>query len=127
MHAKRTIAYATNAGNYGPRFTDPLPPPASGHETERMFGLAAPLGIALPDASPAPEFRPPPQWLDDAARWLGQAGFTAGNFVVLGLSARDPAKVPTKAQALHRVGEILDFALPMKTLDEDYVDDSRWA
>jgi ADP-heptose:LPS heptosyltransferase len=54
IRAARTIAYAANGARYGARLTDPLPPPAAGHEVERMFGLAAPLNVAAPVAAPLP-------------------------------------------------------------------------
>jgi len=99
-HAARTIAYAEQPQRYGRRLTDPLPPPASGHEVERIFGLVAPLGVAPPDATPLPVFQPPRQWQDDARAWLASAGIAEGEYVVLGLSARDAPKVPSREQVL---------------------------
>ncbi len=82
------------------RLTDPLPPPASGHEVERIFGLVAPLGVAPPAVTPLPVFEPPRQWRDDARAWLAAAGIAPGGYVVLGLSARDAPKVPSREQVL---------------------------
>ena len=98
--AARTIGYAGDRRRYGARLTDPLPPPVTGHEIERMFGLVAPLGVAPPPIAPLPEFRPPRQWLDDARRWLAEAGIMPGDYVVLGLSARDAPKLPSQDQVL---------------------------
>ena len=98
--AARTIAYAQRPQRYGRRLTDALPPPASGHEIERIFGLVAPLGVAPPSVAPWPQFRPPQRWLDDARAWLAAAGIAPGGYVVLGLSARDAPKVPSPEQVL---------------------------
>ncbi len=100
VRAKRCIAYVAGAAAYGRRLTDPLPAPAAGHETERMFGLLAPLGLAPPLSLPLPEFMLPPTWRDDGARWLREVGFAPGGFILLGLSARDAAKQPTCEQVL---------------------------
>jgi heptosyltransferase-3 len=100
VHAARTIAYAQRPHGYGRRLTDALPPPSSGHEIERIFGLVAPLGVAMPPVAPLPEFRPPQRWLDDARAWLAAAGIAPGAYVVLGLSARDAPKVPSRDQVL---------------------------
>ena len=99
-HAARTIAYAQQPHRYGRRLTDALPPPVSGHEVERIFGLVAPLGVAMPAVVPLPQFRPPQRWLDDARQWLAAAGIAPDAYVVLGLSARDAPKVPSREQVL---------------------------
>ena len=98
--ARRTIAYAPSPHGYGARLTDPLPPPEAGHEVERIFGLAVPLGVAPPAVSPLPQFEPPAAWLAAARAWLTTAGIAPGGYVVVGLSARDAAKVPAVAQVL---------------------------
>jgi len=97
--AARTIAYVAGGKRYR-SLTDPLPVPAAGHEAMRMLGLAAPLGVVPPSELPDPAFRVPPQWRATAAHWLAEAGFAAGRYVVIGLSARLPAMQPTKAQVL---------------------------
>ncbi len=98
--ARRTVAYAAEPRRHGPRLTDPLPPPAAGHEVERILGLGLPLGVAPPPVAALPRFRPPPAWLDDARAWLAGAGLAPGGFVIVGLSARDGFKVPTASQVL---------------------------
>lgn len=100
VHAGRTISYAADTRAYGPRLTDALPPPARGHEIDRMMGLLAPLGVAAPPVAPLPRFRVPQRWIDDARRWLAEAGIAADGYVILGLSARDPQKVPSTEQVL---------------------------
>jgi len=98
--AARTVAYAADPLRYGPRLTDPLPPPAEGHEIERILGLGAPLGLALPQVPALPRFRPPQAWVDDARAWLAGAGLGPDGYVVVGVSARDAPKVPSAAQVL---------------------------
>ncbi len=113
--AIRTIAYADAPRRYGRRFTDPLPPPASGHEAERILGLGVPLGVTPPREAPLPEFEPPQRWLDDARGWLASAGISPGGYVIVGLSARDAPKVPSAAQVL-RWAARLDRAWGCATL-----------
>ncbi len=98
--AARTVAYAADPSRYGPRLTDPLPPPAAGHEIERILALGAPLGPVPPRVPELPRFRPSPAWLDDARAWLAGAGLAPGGYVVVGVSARDAPKVPSAAQVL---------------------------
>jgi ADP-heptose:LPS heptosyltransferase len=98
--AGRTIAYASAATRYGGRLSDPQPPPAYGHEIERMLRLALPLGVALPTPPSEPCFTLPAAWRADAGRWLAAQGFAAGAYVVIGLGARDVEKQPTAAQVL---------------------------
>jgi ADP-heptose:LPS heptosyltransferase len=98
--AARTVAYAAEPRRYGVRLTDPLPPPVTGHEVERILGLGAPLGVAPPPVAALPRFQPPRPWVDDARAWLAAAGLAPGGFVIVGVSARDAAKVPTAAQVL---------------------------
>jgi ADP-heptose:LPS heptosyltransferase len=99
-HAGRTIAYAADPRRYGPRLTDPLPPPEGGHEVDRMMRLLVPLGVAPPGVAPLPRFRVPSRWIEDARQWLAAAGIAEGAYVVVGLSARDPEKVPSRDQVL---------------------------
>jgi len=98
--AARTIAYAAAPRRYGPRLTDPVSPPADGHEVERILGLGAPLGVAPPPVAALPHFRPPQAWRDEARAWLAGAGISPGEFVIIGLSARDAPKVPSADQVL---------------------------
>ncbi len=112
VHAARTIAYAATPRSYGARLTDPLPAPAAGHEVERIFGLGAPVGVALPPAVPLPRFAPPQPWLAAARAWLARAGVAPGAYAVLGLSARDAAKVPAAEQVLRWAARLRrDFGL----------------
>ena len=95
--ASRVVAYAREPTRYGPRLTDPLPPPSTGHETARMLALCAPLGVRG-GALDAPSFA-----LDDAAtafatRWLAERGLARGRYVVIGLGARRAKKQPTPSQ-----------------------------
>jgi len=54
--ASRIVAYAHERARYGPRLTDALPPPHSGHEIARMLALLAPLGVRSSGAIEAPTF-----------------------------------------------------------------------
>jgi ADP-heptose:LPS heptosyltransferase len=98
--AVRTIAYAVDPRRHGTRLTDPVSPPTVGHEIERILGLGAPLGVAPPPVAASPRFRPPQAWQDDARAWLSGVGISPGEFVIVGVSARDAPKVPTADQVL---------------------------
>ncbi len=100
VRAARTIAYAADPGRYGRRLTDPLPPPAAGHEVARMLGQSAPLSIALPPTSPIPRFETPPAWRAAAAAWLASVDLAPGRYVVIGLGAREAEKQPAADQVL---------------------------
>jgi len=96
--AKRVVAYAQNPARYGSRLTDPLPPPAVGHETARMLALFAPLGIAAPVRLPDPVYR---CLADDTAlarAWLAERGLARDRFIVVGLGARRVNRQPTPEQ-----------------------------
>jgi len=96
--AARVVAYAKDPSVYGPRLTDPLPPPSRDHEIGRMFGLLAPLGIAPPTIWSAPTFTLPDEAATFAGGWLADQGLVPGRFVVLGLGARRAKKQPTTEQ-----------------------------
>ena len=98
--AARTVACAADPRRYGPRLTDPVAPPAFGHEIERILALGAPLGVAPPPVAALPRFLPPQAWQDDARNWLAGAGVSPGAFVIIGVSARDAPKVPSADQVL---------------------------
>jgi len=98
--AKRVIAYAQNPPRYGPRLTDPLPPPTTGHETARMMALFAPLGIAPPLELPDPEYRCPVADIALARGWLAQMGLAHDGYMVVGLGARRPDRQPSPAQVI---------------------------
>ena len=98
--AARTIAFTADPRSYGPRLTDPVAPPASGHEIERILALGAPLGVAPPAVAALPRFQPPQAWQDDARAWLAGAGISPDAFVIVGVSARDAPKVPSADQVL---------------------------
>jgi heptosyltransferase-3 len=95
--ARRTIAYA-GAPMRG--LTDPLPPPDSGHERERLLGLLAPLGIAMPAHPLQPRFHPPSRTLREARSWLDARGIAPRGYVVIGLGARRQARQPEALQVL---------------------------
>ena len=96
--AKRVVAYAQNPARYGPRLTDPLPPPADGHETARMMALLAPLGIAPPARLPDPAYRCPPADAALARDWLAERGLAPDGYIVVGLGARYANRQPTPEQ-----------------------------
>ena len=96
--AKRVVAYAQNSARYGPRLTDPLPPPADGHETARMMALLAPLGIAPPARLPDPAYRCPPADAALARDWLAERGLAPDGYIVVGLGARYANRQPTPEQ-----------------------------
>jgi heptosyltransferase III len=98
--AQRTIAYAAADHGFGSRFTDPLAPPAGGHEMERMLALAAPLGVPAPSGPLYPQYRLPDGARAFAERWLGGRGLQSGRFIVLGLGARRAARQPSAEQIL---------------------------
>jgi heptosyltransferase III len=95
--AKRTIAYSdrTMGG-----LTDPMPPPAEGHERDRLLRLLAALGIEMPRDPPEPAFNPAGGASDEALRWLRGQGLEAGGYVVIGLGARRARKQPVAEQVL---------------------------
>ncbi len=95
--AKRTIAYVEPGE---PAVSDPLEPPANGHERDRLLGLLAPLGIAVPAEPPLPLFTPPQPLLATAARALEAGGLEPGRFAIIGLGARRAARQPDREQVL---------------------------
>ncbi|HEX6137857.1 MAG TPA: hypothetical protein VF059_09375 [Casimicrobiaceae bacterium] len=97
--AARVVAYAREPARYGARLTDPLPPPAEGHETARMLALLAPLGLTnvAPPLDP-PTFRLPPDARAFAAGWLAAHGLRERGYVVIGTGARRAKKQPTPDQ-----------------------------
>ena len=98
--AARTIAYAPSEHRFGPRLTDPVDPPAGGHEMDRMLALAAPLGVAAPKEPIAPEYRLPGEARAFAERWLSERGLAAGRYIVVGLGARRGSRQPSTEQIL---------------------------
>jgi heptosyltransferase III len=97
--AVRVVAYARDPGRYGSGLSDPLPPPAAGHEIARMLGLLAPLGV--PEGTPgAPTFTLSPAASAFALRWLAAQGLVAQRYVVIGLGARRAKKQPTPRQVV---------------------------
>ena len=105
--ARRVVAYASEPARYGSRLTDPLPPPANGHETERMRALLAPLGLR---AAPLnfPELALDASAKTFAAEWLGVRGLVANGYVVIGLGARRAKKQPTAEQVARWSQRLLD-------------------
>ena len=103
--ARRVVAYARDVASYGPLLTDPLEPPADGHEMQRMLALLAPLAQSLggrrPDLAPvdaAPTFALPDETREHAAHWLRARGLLPRSYVVIGLGARRSKKQPSAAQ-----------------------------
>jgi ADP-heptose:LPS heptosyltransferase len=99
VRAARTIAYVPD-GQRVDGLTDPLPWPSSGHEVDRMLGLAAPLGIPFPALAPAPSYRLPEASRAFAERWLAERKVAPGRYVVLGIGSRRPRRQPSTAQVL---------------------------
>ena len=97
--ARRVVAYVTSPR---PRrgLTDALPVPLHGHETDRMMGLLAPLGVSPPVVVPFPEYTLPARTDATAREWLRAAGLDRDRYVVVGLGARRPKKQPSAAQIL---------------------------
>ncbi len=96
--AKRVIAYAQDPASYGAGLTDPLPPPAEGHETLRMLRLLEPMGIGMPGAPAVPQYALPASAAAFAANWLASRGLAGGSYVVIGMGARRAKKQPTADQ-----------------------------
>jgi heptosyltransferase III len=92
--ARRTIAYVPSGAPQRRAVSDALDPPAGGHETNRMLGLAAPLGIAPPGRLLYPTFALPPASLAFARDWLADRGISPQRHIVFGLGARRPRKQP---------------------------------
>ena len=101
--ARRIVAYVASSR---PRrgVTDPVPVPLQGHETDRMMGLLAPLGVTPPVAAAFPEYTLPAGADATAREWLRAAGIDRDRYVVLGLGARRPKKQPSAEQVLRWSG-----------------------
>jgi ADP-heptose:LPS heptosyltransferase len=119
--AARVVAFAAQPARYGRRLTDPLPPPAEGHETQRMRALLAPIAAAhsavaamRPGSSnvDTPRFALPADAGAFARRWLDARSLRDREYVVIGAGARRAKKRPSPEQVarwasrLHR-----DFGL----------------
>lgn len=96
---KRTVAYCQNM-MLAASLSDALPPLSGMHESDRMLGLLAPLGIQPPAMPVLPHYLLPDEWKVYALEWLSRHGITPGNYIVLGLGARRAKKQPTTAQIL---------------------------
>jgi ADP-heptose:LPS heptosyltransferase len=95
--ARRTVAYVEPGE---PRVSDPLAPPANGHERDRLMGLLAPLGIEAPAGLPLPRFLPPQPLLALAAKSLEAQGLASGGYAIIGLGTRRASKQPDTGQVL---------------------------
>jgi ADP-heptose:LPS heptosyltransferase len=99
--AARVAAYAHEPSRYGVRLTDPLAPPALGHETSRMVALLAPLGIDVhAECLPAPSFALPADARAFADEWLAAQRLRQREYVVIGIGARRAKKQPTADQVV---------------------------
>jgi ADP-heptose:LPS heptosyltransferase len=99
--ARRIVAYARDPVRYGARLTDPLSPPADGHETLRMLALAAPLGVpAEGTLLGAPSFTLPVEARAFAHAWLAANRLREHAYVVIGIGARRAKKQPTADQVV---------------------------
>jgi heptosyltransferase-3 len=120
--ARCTIAYSSRTS----RRLLALPPPAEGHECERLAGLLAPLGVRVqsfgvrvdgfgvrveadPTSTPTPkgmnpDWTPSEPALTSAREWLKKQGLEPGGYVVIGLGARRPSRQPSAAQVRRWTG-----------------------
>lgn len=95
----RTVAY-TEASRPS-KISDPLSSPVSGHETDRIVSLLAPLGVRVsPEDVPLPIFQPREAWVVAAQDFLAQHSLSSGRYVLLGIGARRPARQPIAEQIL---------------------------
>lgn len=97
--AQRVIAYV-DTGERHRGVTDALADPAAMHETERLLGLLAPLGIPMPAAPIAPRYALPTAQQRFAEAWLASEDLKPGGYIVLGLGARRAKKQPVLEQIL---------------------------
>ena len=99
--AARIAAYAREPSRYGARLTDPLAPPALGHETSRMVALLAPLGVQVDgERLGSPAFTLPADARAFADRWLAAHEVRQRDYVVIGIGARRAKKQPTPDQVV---------------------------
>jgi ADP-heptose:LPS heptosyltransferase len=106
--ASRVVAFGADSARDGRRLTDPLPPPAHGHETERMRALLAPVAAMHPGVRSAvvpstlqvvaPRFALPVDADAFARRWLAERGLAERAYVVIGVGARRGKKRPSADQ-----------------------------
>jgi heptosyltransferase III len=94
VRALRTIAYVPPGELLRCAVSDPLDPPAGGHETSRMLALGAPLGVVPPSQVPYPTFVLPSASEAFARDWLAGNGLRPQGYIVFGLGARRPRKQP---------------------------------
>jgi heptosyltransferase-3 len=102
-----TVAYCKEAGDW-PQLTHPLPIPVGEHESRRLAKLAAPLGLALPEQLPAPQYLLPESGARFAREWLEERGLAPGGYVVFGLGARRAKKQPSCRQILDWSAQLLE-------------------
>lgn len=103
----RIVAYC-GKDTFQRGISDPLIPSDSGHEMVRMVALLAPLGIDVEATDiPAPSFKPRPDWVDAARRFLSEEKIDPDGYVLLGVGARrqvrqpEPAQITRWARVLH--------------------------
>ena len=98
--ATRVVAYARDPTRYGPRLTDALAPPLTGHEIDRMLALLTPLGVQATHPVEAPAFEVSAAARAFATDWLAARGLAPHRFIVIGLGARRAKKQPTAEQVV---------------------------
>lgn len=108
LNGQRVVAYAADGHRYSKKLTDPLSPPESGHEAQRLLGLLKPLGISAQLSDQAPFFLLPESARHEARNWLGSQGLAAARYIVMGLGARRARKQPTTEQIVRWVEHIHD-------------------
>jgi ADP-heptose:LPS heptosyltransferase len=121
--AMRVVAFAQDPARYGRRLTDPLSPPAQGHETERMRALLAPVGSTHAGVASmlsssiawrvdAPRFALPADAGAFARRWLVERALEPRRYVVIGVGARRAKKRPAADQVARWASRLKrDFGL----------------
>jgi ADP-heptose:LPS heptosyltransferase len=94
--ARRSIGYVRGDAL---GLTDPIPEPATAHETDLMLALAAPLGLSSAGETPL-RYALPPEATGFARAWLQGRGLEPRAYVVLGLGARRRDRQPSTEQVL---------------------------
>jgi len=99
LKGRRTVAYCNNPADY-PGVSDALSTQQPQHESRQLAAMLVPLGIALPDALPAPHFQLSLEGDQAASSWLAAQSLAPARYITLGLGARRAKKQPTARQVL---------------------------